>query len=276
MIAGQKATGCMSTCGLLLFASYLRGIMRYFLEVAYKGTAFGGFQVQDTAHTVQAEIDRAISLLMREKVETTGSSRTDAGVHALQNFLHFDIGQPLHPQFLYKVNAILSRDIVLKQVYEVSDEAHSRFDALNRAYRYTLYTQKDPFMQDRGYYYPYSLDVDLLQEAAGILKTYENFMTFSKRNTQVRTYNCNIMESAWAIEEGHLVYRVRANRFLRGMVRGMVGTMLRVGRGKLSIAGFREAIEKRDCTYADFAVPPQGLFLVQVAYASGVLKKEMF
>lgn len=250
--------------------------MRYFIEVAYKGTQFGGFQIQDTAHTVQAEIDRAISLLMREKVETTGSSRTDAGVHALQNFLHFDIAQPLHPQFIYKVNAILSRDIVLKQVYAVSDEAHSRFDALNRAYKYTLYTQKDPFMQDRGYFYPYSLDFDLLQEAAGILKTYENFMTFSKRNTQVRTYNCNIMESAWTIEDGHIVYRVRANRFLRGMVRGMVGTMLRVGRGKLTIEGFRKAIEMRDCTYADFAVPPQGLFLMQVAYPSGLLDKGVF
>jgi tRNA pseudouridine38-40 synthase len=248
--------------------------MRYFIEVGYKGTKFGGFQIQDTSVTVQSEIDRAISLLMREKVETTGSSRTDAGVHALSNFLHFDIDKPLHPQFIYKVNAILPGDIVLREVYEVRDDAHSRFDALNRAYKYTIYTTKDPFMADRGYFYPYSLDFDLMQEAAGILKTYEDFTTFSKRNTQVRTFICNIMESAWSVEDGHIVYRVRANRFLRGMVRGMVGTMLRVGRGKLSIAGFREAIEQRNCVYADFAVPPQGLMLMQVSYPAGILDKK--
>lgn len=245
--------------------------MRYFIEVAYKGTSFNGFQVQDTAHTVQAEVDHAISTLMRSKIETTGSSRTDSGVHARQNFLHFDTELPLHPQFIYKVNAILSGDVVLKNVYKVSDEAHSRFHALTRSYEYTLYMHKDPFMQDRGYFFPYRLDTDLLQEAAGILMEYQDFMTFSKRNTQVRTYICSIKTSYWKIEEERIVYNVTANRFLRGMVRGMVGTMLRVGRGKLTIAQFREAIESRNCVNADFAVPPQGLCLMKVAYPEGML-----
>lgn len=248
--------------------------MRYFIEVAYKGTAFNGFQIQDNGLTVQAEIDRAISLLMRVKIVTTGSSRTDAGVHAFQNFLHFDIDAPLHPQFLYKVNAILSPDVVIRQAYRVPDTAHSRFDALSRSYEYVLYLHKDPFLRDRGYFFPYSLDHSLLQEAADILKEYEDFTTFSKRNTQVRTYICRIMESYWEVLPDRLVFHVTANRFLRGMVRGLVGTMLRVGRGKLSIAEFRAAIESRNCVNADFAVPPQGLFLMKVAYPEGLLSAD--
>ncbi|MVT12360.1 tRNA pseudouridine(38-40) synthase TruA [Chitinophaga tropicalis] len=245
--------------------------MRYFIEVAYKGAAFAGFQVQDNAKTVQSEIDHAISTLMRTSVVTTGSSRTDAGVHAMQNFLHFDMEQPLHPQFLYKVNAILPSDIVARHIYQVADDAHSRFAALGRSYEYTLYMKKDPFLQDRGYFFPYRLDIPLLQEAAGIIKEYQDFTTFSKRNTQVKTYNCAIKESYWVTGEERLVYNVTANRFLRGMVRGLVGTMLRVGRGKLSIEGFRQAIESRNCVNADFAVPPQGLFLMKVAYPEGML-----
>lgn len=245
--------------------------MRYFIEVAYKGTSFGGFQIQDNVETVQSAIDHAISLLMRTKVVTTGSSRTDAGVHARQNFLHFDMEQPVHPQFLYKVNAILPPDIVIRHIYQVADDAHSRFAALSRSYEYTLYMQKDPFMQDRGYFFPYKLDIDLLHEAAGILTEYENFMTFSKRNTQVKTYNCNIMNSLWTVGEDRIVYNVTANRFLRGMVRGLVGTMLRVGRGKLTMDGFRQAIESRNCVNADFAVPPQGLSLMKVCYPEGML-----
>lgn len=245
--------------------------MRYFIEVAYKGTSFGGFQIQDNVETVQSAIDHAISLLMRTKVVTTGSSRTDAGVHARQNFLHFDMEQPVHPQFLYKVNAILPPDIVIRHIYHVADDAHSRFAALSRSYEYTLYMHKDPFMQDRGYFFPYKLDAELLHEAAGVLQEYENFMTFSKRNTQVKTYNCNIMTSQWTVGEDRIVYNVTANRFLRGMVRGLVGTMLRVGRGKLTMDGFRQAIESRNCVNADFAVPPQGLSLMKVAYPEGML-----
>ncbi|AWO02145.1 tRNA pseudouridine(38-40) synthase TruA [Chitinophaga alhagiae] len=242
---------------------------RYFLEVAYMGDRYSGFQVQENAHTVQAEIDRAVSLLMRVPVVTTGSSRTDAGVHARQNFLHFDMELPLHPQFVYKMNAILPPDIVLKGVYPVGEAVHSRFAATGRAYEYTLYTFKDPFMRDRGYYFPYRMNMDDLHAAAEILKEYRDFSTFSKRNTQVRTFNCTIEHSGWTEGEGRIVYNVSANRFLRGMVRGLVGTMLRVGRGKLTLEEFRAVIESKDCTQADFAVPPQGLCLMQVKYPEG-------
>ncbi|RBL94049.1 tRNA pseudouridine(38-40) synthase TruA [Chitinophaga flava] len=249
---------------------------RYFIEVAYKGEQYSGFQVQDNAHTVQAEVDKALSILFREKVESTGSSRTDAGVNALQNFLHFDTTLPLHPQFLYKINAILPDDVVLRGVYRVPEEAHSRFAALSRSYEYTLYTHKDPFMRDRGYFFPYKLDFDALQAAAGIIREYSDFTTFSKRNTQVKTFICAIEESYWTAAGERVVYNVTANRFLRGMVRGLVGTMLRVGRGKLSLDEFRAAIESRDCTKADFAVPPQGLFLMEVKYPEGLLEPISF
>ncbi len=242
---------------------------RYFLEVAYMGERYSGFQVQENARTVQAEIDRAAGLLMREPVVTTGSSRTDAGVHAQQNFLHFDTLLPLHPQFVYKMNAILPPDIVLKGVYPVHEEAHSRFLATGRAYEYTLYKFKDPFLRDRGYYFPYRMDMEALHAAAGIIKEYRDFSTFSKRNTQVKTFNCTIGESFWTESEGRIVYNVSANRFLRGMVRGLVGTMLRVGRGKLTLEEFRAVIESKDCTMADFAVPPQGLCLMRVMYPEG-------
>lgn len=242
---------------------------RYFLEVAYMGERYSGFQVQENAHTVQAEIDRAASLLMRVPVVTTGSSRTDAGVHARQNFLHFDIELPLHPQFVYKMNAILPPDIVLKGVYPVGEAVHSRFAAAGRAYEYTLYTFKDPFMRDRGYFFPYRMNMDDLHAAAEIVKEYRDFSTFSKRNTQVKTFNCTIEHSRWTEGDGRIVYNVSANRFLRGMVRGLVGTMLRVGRGKLTLAEFRAVIESKDCRQADFAVPPQGLCLMQVKYPEG-------
>jgi len=244
---------------------------RYFIEVSYKGTIFSGFQVQENADTVQAAIDRALSILFRDTIATTGSSRTDAGVHALQNFLHFDTALPLHPQFLYKINAILPPDIVLKAIYRVPPDAHSRFAALGRSYKYYLYTRKDPFMKDRGYYFPYRMDMDKLNAAAAIVKDYTDFTTFSKRNTQVKTFLCNIRESYWTVKDSQFVYNVAANRFLRGMVRGLVGTMLRVGRGKLSLEEFRQVIESRDCTRADFAVPPQGLFLMEVSYPEGML-----
>lgn len=245
---------------------------RYFIEVAYKGAAYSGFQVQENAHTVQAEVDRALSILFRETIVSTGSSRTDAGVNAYQNFLHFDTELPLHPQFIYKINAILPDDVVLNGVYAVPPDANSRFAALSRAYEYTLYTKKDPFLQDRGYFFPYRLDFAALQEAASIITEYTDFTTFSKRNTQVKTFLCNIMESQWSTEGHRIVYNVKANRFLRGMVRGLVGTMLRVGRGKLSLSEFRTVIESKDCTRADFAVPPQGLFLMQVNYPDRLLE----
>lgn len=245
---------------------------RYFLDIAYKGTAYAGFQVQENALTIQSEIDRALSVLLRNKIESTGSSRTDAGVHARHNFVHFDTETVLHAQFNYKLNALLPPDIAVNEVYVTAGEAHARFDAVSRSYEYVIYRQKDPFLKDFGYFYPYRLDSGALQQTAAILAEYADFTSFSKRNTQVRTFNCRIISSGWHEEGGKLCYRVTANRFLRGMVRGLVGTMLLAGRGKLSPGSFREVIEAKDNTGTNFAVPPQGLFLTGVSYPEGLME----
>jgi tRNA pseudouridine38-40 synthase len=240
---------------------------RYFLEVSYKGTAYSGFQSQqNTGKTIQAEVEKAFAVLQREEVVMTGSSRTDAGVHALQNFFHFDYEGDIHPQFIYKLNAILPDDIVIRKLMPVSAEAHCRFDALSREYRYYIYRRKDPFLQERAFYFPYRLSLEKMQEAARIVMEYTDFTSFSKRNTQVKTFECRIEESEWKEEGECLVYHVKANRFLRGMVRALTATMLQVGRGKLDLEGFRAVIAARDCTVASFAVPAKGLFLESVAY----------
>ncbi len=239
---------------------------RYFLEVSYHGGRYAGSQVQLNALTVQAEIEKALAVYFRQPLTLTGSSRTDAGVHARQNFYHFDLPIPLNPRAIYNLNAILPADIAIKQLIQVPATAHCRFDAVAREYEYFIYQYKDPFLVDRAWYYPYTIDWAGLQTAAGVVKEYTDFTSFSKRNSQVRTFNCNIMYSEWKMLEQGAVFRVKANRFLRGMVRGLVGTMLQVGRGKITLEAFRQIIEAKDCTKADFSVPGHGLFLQKVEY----------
>lgn len=239
---------------------------RYFLEVAYKGTAYSGFQAQENAHTIQQAIEKAFAILQRSPVLLTGSSRTDAGVHARQNFFHFDFEEALHEQFVYKINAILPSDIVIRSVQPVLPDAHCRFDAKARTYEYFIYRGKDPFLEDRAWYYPYSIDIDALQQAAQVVMQYNDFTSFSKRNTQVKTFECALMHSSWRQEDSCLIYKVQSNRFLRGMVRALVATMLQVGRGTISIDDLKTIIEAKDCTRASFAAPAHGLFLMSVHY----------
>lgn len=246
---------------------------RYFLEVAYKGTNFSGFQSQHNANTIQAELEKAFSVLQKVKVIMTGSSRTDSGVHALQNFLHFDFEGQLNPVLVYKMNAILPEDIVVKKLIPVTEESHCRFDAISREYRYNIYRYKDPFLKEKGYYFPYKVDYEKLQNAAAVLKEYEDFTSFSKRNTQVKSFICTIMESKWTFENDCLVYHVKANRFLRGMVRALTATMLKVGRNNISLEEFREIIEAKDCTKSSFAVPAQGLILISVAFPQNLISE---
>lgn len=254
---------------------------RFFLQVGYKGTRYSGSQIQENAVTVQAELEKALQVYFRYPVGLTGSSRTDAGVHALENFYHFELTleenhawrQPGGPERgLYNLNAILPRDIVIRGVYPVSSEAHARFNALSREYHYFVYRTKDPFMDDRGYYFPYALDPDLLAEVAELVLKNNDFSSFSKRGGQSRTPLCRIEASHWQTTGTTWQYTVRANRFLRGMVRGLVGTMLQVGRGKLSVADFEGVIRAADPGRADFSAPGQGLFLARVRYPDGLLE----
>ncbi|MEO8820397.1 MAG: tRNA pseudouridine(38-40) synthase TruA [Ginsengibacter sp.] len=260
--------------------------MRYFIEISYKGTAYSGFQAQRNANTIQAEIEKALGIFFKKDFHLTGSSRTDAGVHALQNFFHFDTEQPLIENKIsnefwaskasfqqedlekaaYHINAILPRDIVVKRIFTVTDDAHCRFDAISREYRYFIYYNKNPFLEDRAYFLPYKTDLEILKKCAGIIAANRDFTSFSKKNTQVKNFICEIKKSEWLIENGTLVYRVEANRFLRGMVKGLVGTMLKAGRGTISLDEFEQIIESRNCVKADFSVPSYGLFLIKVFY----------
>ena len=242
---------------------------RYFLEVSYKGTSYAGFQSQQNANAIQDELEKAMAVFFRSSCHLTGSSRTDAGVHALQNFFHVDFELPVEPDWqkvTYHLNAILPADIVVKRIYPVESTSHCRFDARYRTYEYTIYSSKDPFMQDRAFYYPYVLDIDLMNQAAGIVRENTDFESFSKRNSQVFTYRCIIFESEWVRRGNTLVYRVSGNRFLRGMVRGLVGTMLKVGRKKITLNDFAGIIATHNPALVDFSVPPQGLMLMEVAY----------
>ncbi len=245
--------------------------MRYFIEVAYLGTNYSGFQVQKNANTIQAEIEKAFFIIRKQEVTLTCSSRTDAGVHALQNYFHFDVDGKISPNFLYNINSVLPNDIVVKKIVATKNESHCRFDADSREYKYFIYQQKNPFLKDRAYYFPFKLDLEKLKEAAAVIKEYTDFTSFSKKNTQVKTFNCTIYKSEWLVEDGCLIYNVKGNRFLRGMVRALVATMLKVGRDKISIAQFRKIIESKDCKQAHFAVPAQGLFLVAVNYPENTM-----
>lgn len=240
--------------------------MRYFVEVAYRGTNYAGFQVQQNANTIQAEVEKAFGIYLKHTVQLTGSSRTDAGVHARQNYFHFDFPSTINERAIYNINALLPTDIVVKALVAVNENHHCRFDAITRTYRYFICSQKDPFLYDRGWYYPYKVDFDLLQLAADLVRAQTDFTSFAKRNSQVHTHNCVITHSYWEQQENLLVYNVEANRFVRGMVRGLVGTMLLVGRGKISINELQNIFQFKDCSKANFATPAHGLFLEKVAY----------
>jgi tRNA pseudouridine38-40 synthase len=244
---------------------------RYFLEVSYKGTNYSGFQVQPNGITIQSEVEKALQTFYKQPLSLTGSSRTDAGVHALQNFFHFDTELVLQQQSLYNLNAILPADIVAKACHKVPGEAHSRFGALAREYKYFIYNKKNAFLNDRAWYYPFRINQDTLTGLAQLVQQQQHFIAFSKRNTQVKNFNCRIELSEWIEESGCLVYNGRANRFLRGMVRALVSSMLKVARGTLSMDQFKDMLESQEQSSADFSAPAHGLFLTQVVYPAGYL-----
>lgn len=251
---------------------------RYFFEVAYRGTAFNGFQMQvDKGITIQGELNAALQTLLRTSIDTTTSSRTDAGVHAHQNFLHADIDVAFTSKSLYSLNSILHKDIVLRNIYKVANQAHSRFDALARKYAYHIHFQKDPFQDGISHYYPFRLDLDKLNTTAEIIKSNIDFTTFSKKHTDVKTFDCKIEKSYWELtSENKLIYHVQANRFLRGMVKALVGTQLQVARGRFSVDHFQELMQAKDCSLADFSPPSEGLFLEQVLYPESLLLHPLY
>lgn len=246
--------------------------MRYFLEVSYDGLSFHGSQLQGDLPTVQFAVNKALSTLLRTPIETFGASRTDEGVHALGNYYHFDFDGEIHPNTVYKMNALLPQKVAVVNLYQARNpEMNARFDALSRRYRYKIYKAKDPFKQGRALFHPYPLDLGLLNETAAVLQEYIDFETFSKRNTQTFTFKCTIFQSYWEVVGDELHYIVEANRFLRGMVRALVGTQIKANKQEDPVAVFRNIIEAKDCTRADFSVTGNGLYLEAVNFAPDTL-----
>ena len=241
--------------------------MRYFIELSYKGTNYHGWQIQPDASSVQEEITKALATILQEKILLVGAGRTDAGVHASQMFAHVDTVKKLSNNYVHKLNAILPNDIVIKSIKEVSDETHARFDAVSRTYEYRILLGRDPFLLETTWQlHQKNLQIEKMNEAANLLFKYEDFESFSKVKTDVNTFNCSIMKAVWTLEDKHLIFHIKANRFLRNMVRAIVGTLIEVGLGKKTVEDFRKIIESKKRSEAGLSVPAKGLFLTEVCY----------
>lgn len=242
--------------------------MRYFLKFAYKGTHYHGWQVQPNDVSVQSVMTEKISMVLRSPVELVGAGRTDAGVHARCMYAHFDIDKEIidPPLIVNKLNALLPPDIAIYDLYRVDDDMHARFSAKYRTYRYYVSTRKSPFNHEFAARFTFPLDVEKMNEAAGKLLEYTDFTSFSKLHTDAKTNDCDVSFAQWEKHDDCLVFTITANRFLRNMVRAVVGTLVEVGKGKLTVEQFCEIIEKKDRCAAGMSVPAQGLFLEDVGY----------
>ncbi|WP_291779954.1 tRNA pseudouridine(38-40) synthase TruA [Cecembia sp.] len=240
---------------------------RYFLELAYKGTSYHGWQLQKNAHSVQEELENALFILLGEKTSITGSGRTDAGVHASQQFAHFDskilIGEEA---FLKKLNGILPKDIAAYSIKRVKFDAHTRFDAIWRSYVYRICLRKDPFELDAAWIMFNSPNIALMNQAASLLLSHEDFQCFSKVHTDVNNFNCKIKTAYWEQNGSLLLFHITANRFLRGMVRAIVGTLVEVGTGKIGIEDFQSILDSRNRKAAKASAPAKGLYLCRITY----------
>jgi tRNA pseudouridine38-40 synthase len=251
-------------------------VQRYFLQLTYKGSRYHGWQVQANALSVQAVLDAALSTFIREKIETIGCGRTDTGVHASDFFAHFESTNEnlvADEEFIYHLNCILPEDIAAKGIVRVKPEAHARFDALSRTYHYHITHVKDPFRKDRAMLCRNNLDLEAMSRGAEILFEYSDFGCFSKNLTQVKTNICKIMDAGWIAVPDGLRFSITADRFLRNMVRAIVGTLLEMGKGRLTESDLRRIIEGKNRSDAGSSVPACGLFLVHIAYPPEIFER---
>ncbi len=242
--------------------------MRFFITLSYDGTHYHGWQIQPNGDSVQQCLQEALSTLLRKPVEVVGAGRTDTGVHARMMVAHFDWEETIDgKQLAYKLNKLLPRDIAVKEVRQVEDDMHARFSATSRTYHYFIHTCKDPFLQAYSWQIPFALDFEKMNEAAKVLLEYKDFTSFSKVNTDTKTNLCDLKEAFWEeVEPGQWRFTITANRFLRNMVRAIVGTLVEVGRGRISIEEMRHIIEAKDRCQAGESVPGKALFLVDIKY----------
>ena len=247
--------------------------MRYFFEICYNGSRYHGWQNQANAIGVQQVVEDALSKLMRSPVAIVGSGRTDTGVHCAQQFFHLDIDREFdRVDLVHRLNSFLPQDIAIRSIIPVKSDAHARYDAMERSYEYKITRVKDPLSVGFTFHYFKSLDIPTMNKAASLLVGEQDFECFSKVKTDVNHFVCDIKKARWNQNENLLVFTITANRFLRGMVRAIVGTLLDVGTGKISIKDFEEIIKSRDRKKAGMNVPPEGLYLISVKYPKKIYR----
>ena len=252
-------------------------ITRYFVRLAFKGTRYHGWQIQENATTIQETLNKALSTILREDIHVVGAGRTDTGVHASCFYAHFDlhdhkITEP--GKTIFRLNRFLPDDIAVYNIFPVREKAHARYDALSRTYQYQITTIKDPFRREFAYYCFWSLNLEKMNRACKYLFDYKDFTSFSKSKTQVKTNFCEIYQAEWTEEKHLLFFTVKANRFLRNMVRAMVGTMLEIGQEKIEPEKIKDIIESKNRSSAGYSVPPNGLFLTDIEYPDDLIPGE--
>lgn len=249
---------------------------RFFIQLSYNGSHYHGWQIQPNAITIQEELNKALSTILNTPINVIGCGRTDTGVHASDFYAHFDYDkeQVLNmDKLVFRLNRFLPYDIAIKRIFEVDAEAHTRFDAISRTYNYFITLEKNPFRRESHWQIPYDLDIDKMNDAASVLFDYEDFTSFSKLHTDVKTNNCSILFAQWKATADELIFTITANRFLRNMVRAIVGTLVEVGRGKITISDFRKIIESKNRSNAGSSVPGKGLFLAKIEYPQSLVLK---
>lgn len=245
--------------------------MRYFIKLSYNGGAYHGWQIQPDAISVQEVIEKALSTLLNETISIMGAGRTDTGVHATEMYAHFDTDVDLNDSnIVYKLNSFLPKDVAISNLFNVNDEAHTRFNAISREYLYRISLTKNVFTFDNVFFVKQKLDIDKMNEAAKILFQYKDFQCFSKSNTDVKTYNCDIMKAQWFFKNDELHFVVKANRFLRNMVRAIVGTMINIGIGKIEVEDLHNIIKSKNRSEAGFSVPAHALYLTKIEYPEDI------
>lgn len=242
--------------------------MRFFIQLSYNGTNYHGWQIQPNATSVQETLTKALNVVLNEKnIVIMGAGRTDTGVHASKMFAHFDYEKELDSKaVVHKLNSYLPKDIAVSEIITVDENAHARFDAKQRTYEYKINLSKNVFLDELSWYYNKELDVEAMNDAASLLMEFIDFQCFSKVHTDVNTFNCAITQAFWKKENDQLIFTISADRFLRNMVRSIVGTLVNVGLGKISKADFQKIIESKDRKKAGFSVPACGLYLTEIKY----------
>ncbi|SMD34172.1 tRNA pseudouridine38-40 synthase [Reichenbachiella faecimaris] len=245
--------------------------MRYFIDISYDGSAYHGWQIQNNAKTVQGILNEALSTILRADVSTIGSGRTDTGVHAMMQMVHFDHDEIKDTvQLGNKLNSLLPQDISANHIHLVKDDVSARFEAVSRAYVYKIHQHKNPFKQGLSYHFHQPLDLDQMNSCCDLIKKWKDFEAMSKVKTEVNNFNCEIFSAFWEKQNDEIHFHVSANRFLRGMVRALVGTMLEVGQGRMTLAAFEQILESRDRKKAGRSVPAHGLYLRDITYPKDI------